>query len=168
MLQQIKRNPLVRRVVLGGVIAAAYAVLCLLLQPISFEAVQFRLSEALCILPLFFPEAVAGLFVGCLLSNLLGGVGILDIVFGSLATLLAAWATRRLRRFPLLALLPPVLVNAVVIGLVLYYAAGTPLMAGMGSILVSQAAVCYLVGYPLYLLLRRYRFFQTGQTEQKN
>lgn len=106
MLQQIKRNPLVRRVVLGGVIAAAYAVLCLLLQPISFEAVQFRLSEALCILPLFFPEAVAGLFVGCLLSNLLGGVGILDIVFGSLATLLAAWATRRLRRFPLLALLP--------------------------------------------------------------
>ena len=150
MLQQIKRNPLVRRVVLGGVIAAAYAVLCLLLQPISFEAVQFRLSEALCILPLFFPEAVAGLFVGCLLSNLLGGVGILDIVFGSLATLLAAVCVRLLRKQPFwLYMLPAVVFNGVIVGVELSVFYALPLWATMGYVALGEAISCYVLGYPL-------------------
>ena len=155
----MSRNPVVRRVAIGAVIAAAYAALCMLLQPISFPALQFRLSEALCVLPMFFPEAVPGLFVGCLLANLLGGNGILDVVFGSLATLAAAWGTYKLRRWPLLAILPPVVINAVVIGIVLYYAVGAPLLLEMGTIFLTQAAVCYVVGYPLYLLLNRSPFF---------
>ncbi len=155
----MSRNPVVRRVAIGAVIAAAYAALCMLLQPISFPALQFRLSEALCVLPMFFPEAVPGLFVGCLLANLLGGNGILDVVFGSLATLAAAWGTYKLRRWPLLAILPPVVINAVVIGIVLHYAVGAPLLLEMGTIFLTQAAVCYVVGYPLYLLLNRSSFF---------
>ena len=163
----MSQKNLVRRLTIGAVIAAAYAALGLALMPISFGAVQFRLSEALCILPLFFPEAVPGLFVGCLLANLLGGLGILDVVFGSLATLIAAWMSYRLRNYPLLAILPPVLVNAVIIGLVLYYAAGEPLWFSIGSIFLSQAVVCYVVGYPLYLLLKRSPFFRDAAAENK-
>lgn len=71
-----------RRLVRGALIAAIYAVLCAALAPISYGEVQFRISEALTILPLLMPEAVPGLFVGCLIANLIGGAGILDIVFG--------------------------------------------------------------------------------------
>ena len=74
-----------RRLVRGALIAAIYAVLCAALAPISYGEVQFRISEALTILPLLMPEAIPGLFVGCLIANLIGGAGILDIVFGSLA-----------------------------------------------------------------------------------
>lgn len=87
-----------RRLVRGALIAAIYAVLCAALAPISYGEVQFRISEALTILPLLMPEAVPGLFVGCLIANLIGGAGILDIVFGSLATLIAGLLTYAMRK----------------------------------------------------------------------
>ena len=74
----------------GAVIAAIYVVLTILFAPISFGPVQFRISEALCVLPYFTPAAVPGVFVGCLLSNLLCGAAALDVIFGSLATLIGA------------------------------------------------------------------------------
>ena len=74
----------------AAVTAALYTALTLIAAPISFGNIQFRISEALCILPYFFPQAIPGLFIGCIFSNLFGGMGIFDIVFGSLATLLAA------------------------------------------------------------------------------
>ena len=87
-------------IVRAALIAALYAALTLALYPISYGPVQFRVSEALTLLPVFMPEAIPGLFVGCLLANLIGSATIWDIVFGSLATLIAAvltYATRRNR-----------------------------------------------------------------------
>ena len=89
-----------RRLVRGALIAALYAVLCMAFFSISYGDVQFRISEALTVLPLLMPEAIPGLLVGCLLSNLLGGYGVMDIVFGSLATLFASVATYFLRKLP--------------------------------------------------------------------
>ena len=106
-----------RRLVRGALIAAIYAVLCAALAPISYGEVQFRISEALTILPLLMPEAVPGLFVGCLIANLIGGAGILDIVFGSLATLIAGLLTYAMRKLPAwVALLPVVVINGLVVG----------------------------------------------------
>ena len=93
----------------AAIIAALYAALTLLLAPISYGEVQIRFSEALTILPVLLPEAVPALAVGCLLANILGGCTIFDILFGTLATLLAALCTRALRRNVLLASAMPVL-----------------------------------------------------------
>ena len=105
----------------GAIIAALYAALTLLLAPISYGEVQFRLAEALTVLPVVLPEAVPALAVGCLLANILGGCPVYDIVFGTLATLLAALCTRALRGRVRLALLMPVLFNGVIVGAVVHY-----------------------------------------------
>ena len=91
-----------RSITRAAMIAALYCVLTLLFQPISYGPVQFRVSEALTLLPVFTADAVPGLFIGCLLANLLGGALWYDVVFGALATLLAALCTRRLRSRPAL------------------------------------------------------------------
>ena len=81
----------------GALFAAIYFVLTLMFRPISFGPIQFRISEALCVLPYFTPAAVPGVFIGCLISNIMGGAMIMDVVFGSLATLIGAVGSR-LRR----------------------------------------------------------------------
>jgi uncharacterized membrane protein len=83
----------VRKLVFTAMIGAIYAALTMALAPISYGALQFRISEVMCILPFFVPWTAWGLFVGCALANLLGPYGILDVVFGSLATLLAGLCT---------------------------------------------------------------------------
>ncbi len=100
-----------------AVLAALYAGLTVLLAPISYGAFQCRVSEALTLLPFFAPYTMWGLFIGCFLAILYTG-SVLDIVFGSLATLLAAFLTSKCKN-KWLAALPPVLVNAVVIGAVI-------------------------------------------------
>ena len=107
-----------RSLCMSAVIAALYAALTLLLAPISFGPLQLRLSEALTLLPILLPQAIPGLFVGCLIANLYTGM-LTDIVFGSLATLIAAIGTYSLRRKPLLAAACPVAANALIVGLVL-------------------------------------------------
>ena len=140
----------VRAICLGAIIAALYIALTLVFQPISFGALQLRISEAFTLLPVLFPEAVPGLTIGCLLSNLLAGANPYDVVFGTLATLLAALLTRWLRRNHWLAALPPVVCNGVIIGLVLTYAYGIDaLWLNMLTVSLGQAVVCYALGVPL-------------------
>lgn len=149
-------NKILVRLVRGALIAAIYAVLCVVLAPISFGEVQFRVSEALTVLPILMPEAIPGLLIGCLISNLIGGAGIMDIIFGSLATLLAAFCTYLLRKGPAwIALLPVVVINGIVVGWVLNVAYGLPIFLAMGSVAMGQAGVCYLLGLPLLHLLRK-------------
>ena len=107
---------------LNGVIAAAYAALTLVAAALNlaYGPVQFRFSEALTVLPFLFPGTWPGVFVGCLVANLLSPYGVLDIVVGSAATLLAALLTARCKK-KWLAPLPPVLANMVLVGLVLAY-----------------------------------------------
>ena len=118
----------VRQLTLAAVIGALYAVLTLTASVfgITYGPVQCRVSEALCVLPFFFPEAKWGLFVGCLIANLLSPYGAPDIICGSLATLLAACITAKLpAKWKWFAPLPPVLSNALMIGALLgWYSAG--------------------------------------------
>ena len=116
----MNQNSSVRKLVHCGVVAAIYVVLCLALQPLSYGAVQVRVAEALCLLPVFGAEYIVGVVLGCFLANLLGST-IVDVIFGTLATLLACLVTYKLRnvRFKGLAIaasLPPVLFNAVLMG----------------------------------------------------
>ncbi len=117
----MNQNPSVRKLVRCALVAAIYVVLCMALQPLSYGAVQVRVAEALCLLPIFGTEYIIGVVLGCFLANLLGST-IVDVIFGTLATLLACLVTYELRnvRFKGLAIvpsLPPVLFNAVIIGI---------------------------------------------------
>ena len=148
----------VRSLCVAAIIAALYAALTLGFQAISYGAVQFRVSEAMTLLPVLFPEAVPGLAVGCLISNLFNPMGatIYDVVFGTLATLMAAVLTRRIKGSIWLRALPPVLCNAVIIGLVLTYAYGIDLLwMNMLTVGIGQAVVCYGLGVPLVRILQK-------------
>ena len=144
----------------GAIIAALYTALTVLLAPLSYGEVQIRFSEAFTLLPILMPEAVPALLVGCLLSNILGGCTIFDIVFGSLATLLAAVGTRALRKKPVLAALCPVVSNGVIVGVVLAKTLHLPLLLTMGSVALGEVVVCLVLGLPLYYALRRTRLFR--------
>ena len=148
----------------AAVIAAVYTLLSMLLAPISgFQGnFQLRISEALTLLPIITPAAVPGLFVGCLLSNILGGASMLDVVFGSLATLIAALLTRKLRKTPWLAALPPVVVNMVIVGLVLSLTYNLPFIMQAAWVGLGQICACYALGFPLLYAIRRtkIRFFE--------
>ena len=150
--------------------AAAVAALYVVLTYISFffglasGPVQFRLSEALTVLPILMPESVLGLTLGCALSNLLTGSHIIDIIFGTLATLLGALGTHALshiKRFPpILYTLPSILSNGIIVPLVLTFtingefshAAFWPFV---GSVTLGEASVCLILGTLLYYTLRR-------------
>ncbi len=117
------QNKKVQLLTQGALIAALYVVLTYVVNlfGLASGAIQVRLSEALCILPIFTPAAIPGLFVGCLLSNTLTGCMALDIIFGSLATLVGAIGTYLLRKSKFIFTLPPVIANMVVVPLVLRY-----------------------------------------------
>lgn len=138
----------------GAMIAALYAVLTVVVAPLSYGPVQFRVAEALTLLPLYLPEAVPGLFVGCLVANAFGGYGLIDMAAGSCATLLAAVLTRRAPNLWLGAL-SPVLVNAIVVGGMLHLVAEVPLGLTILYVGAGEAGACFLVGIPLMRALMR-------------
>lgn len=149
---------------ISAVIGAIYAVLTVFLAPISYGAIQFRVSEALTVIPYLFPPATWGLFIGCLIANLFSpAVTIADIVFGSLATLLAGYLTSRIKN-KWFAPLPPVVINAVVVGLVLAYTtapdavtAAFPTIAL--SVAIGEFGACYALGLPLLFALSASKLF---------
>lgn len=141
----------------AAVIGSLYAALTLLLSPISYGVMQVRLSEALIVLAMFTPAAIPGLTIGCFFANFLGPNGIMDAIIGSMATLLGAVGTYKLRKSFYLAPLPTVIANALIIGAMLYYVYGVPfslpaciLWVGLGE-LIS----CYCAGLPLAKLLQK-------------
>ena len=150
----------IRRLVYGAMIAALYALTTVLLAPISYGDTQFRVSEALTLLPMLTPAAIPGLTVGCLIANLFGSASVLDMVFGPLATLLAALGTRALRNRPVLAALCPVVANGLIVGVVLAKTLSLPLLLTMGSVALGEAVVCIVLGLPLYYALRRTNLFR--------
>ena len=143
-----------------AVIAAIYAVVTLLLAPFGFLQFQVRVSEAMCVLPFFTPAAVPGLFIGCLIANLFGSgtLGLMDIIVGSLATLLAAFVTWKLRvRSKWLLPLPSVLANAFLVSWTLSVMLGLPYWMNVLTVGIGQAIACYAIGMPLWFLLKRYQ-----------
>ena len=143
----------------GALIAALYVALTMMFAPISFGPVQFRISEALCILPFFTPAAIPGLFLGCLISNLLGTAVIMDVICGSLATLIGAVGSYWLRQHKYLVCLPPILANTLIIPWVLRYAYGStdlvPFM--MLTVGIGEVLAIGVLGNGLLDLLERYK-----------
>ncbi|PKM40366.1 MAG: hypothetical protein CVV04_03960 [Firmicutes bacterium HGW-Firmicutes-9] len=158
---QPKKKFTVRALAQGAIIAAVYALLTIFLAPISSGLIQCRVSEAMSVLPYFTFSAVPGLFIGCLIANLLLGASIYDVLFGSLATLIAAYITYAMRKHvtKYLAPLPSVIVNALVVGWLLTYVyqVGVSFWVAAGYVAVGQAIACFALGIPLMKLLERFR-----------
>ncbi len=165
----------VKTLCIGGAIAALYVVLTLLAQAFGLAsgAIQIRLSEALTILPCFTAAAIPGLTVGCVLANLFTGCALWDVVFGSLATFIGAVGTRLLRKKPLLAWIPPVLSNAVIVPIVLMKVYGVADVAVFGKTFVGsslwpmlvvtvgigEVIACGILGLLLYKALSKTKIF---------
>ena len=144
----------------AAMIAAIYVVLTLVGASFAYGPVQVRLSEALTILPAFTPAAIPGVFLGCLLSNILGGCILPDIIFGSLATLIGAvftWMLRDKSRY--LAPLPPILANTIIVPFVLKYGYMDPLPIPfmMLTVGIGEVISCGVIGLIVYAGLNRYR-----------
>lgn len=144
----------------AAMIAAIYVVLTYLFAAFSFGEVQVRISEALTILPLFTPAAIPGLFIGCLIGNVLGGAILPDIIFGSIATLIGALFTYKLReQKPVLGPIPPIIANTIIVPFVLRLAYGVnlPIPFMMLTVGIGEILSCGVLGMILYTALNRYR-----------
>ncbi len=172
----MKNNSKLRLMAEAGMIAALYTVATLILAPLSFGNIQFRASEALTLLPVFTASAVPGLAVGCIISNAVGVAmgsniaGWLDVLFGSFATLIAAILTRALRKIqfkgiPLLAILPPVLLNALIVGGELAVVYQLPFWLCALEVGAGELVVCTVLGIPLILALKKTKLFDDGKTK---
>ena len=144
----------------AAMIAAIYVVLTFVANAFGLAnyAVQVRFSEALTILPIFTPAGIPGLFIGCLISNILTGCAIPDIIFGSLATLIGAFGTRALKSNRFLAVLPPIAANAIIVPLILKYAYGLePLWFSFLTVTAGEIIACGVLGLVLAFALNKYR-----------
>lgn len=173
-----------KRIIYSALIAAIYAALTIVLTPISYGVLQFRVSEVLCILPFFFPTSAWGLFVGCAISNVMSSAGMLDIVFGSLSTLLAGFCTAAIGKSSrskaavrvdettqpagwgacIAACAMPVVFNGPIVGAILAYTI-TPdqfwgSLAFFGAqVALGEAVVLFVLGLPLMrFMLNNKRF----------
>ena len=167
------RNNSTRRLCTAGVVGALYAVLTLLLPMLSYGPVQIRFSEALTVLPFLLPETIPGLAVGCFVANLIGSPYALDWVVGSLATLLAALWTSRLKH-DWLAPLPPVICNMVIIGAEIAWfetglTAAFPAAWGYNALTIGlgELLACYVLGMLLLKLLPRIPYLREMMPEKR-
>lgn len=144
----------------AGIIAGLYAAITVLVLPISYGQLQVRISEALGVLPFFTPAAIPGLFIGCLLANFFGSpLGLLDVVLGSLSSLVAAYFTSKIRVKALVPL-PSIVINALVVPYVLWTAWGIPYIVSLLWVAVGQTIAVYGLGYPLLLFIDKNQYFK--------
>lgn len=148
-----RRSVSTRSLCLSAIIAALYAALTLCLPALSYGAVQCRLSEVLTLLPMVLPQAVPGLAIGCLVSNLLSPVGLWDALFGTLATLLASLFTCKLRQQPLLAAACPVVCNGLIVGGMLSVMYQLPALLTVAEVAAGEA-LAVAIGYVLMRALK--------------
>lgn len=143
----------------AALLAAIYSSLTIVLGSFGYGPIQFRIAEALTVLPAVMPSAIPGLFIGCILANWFGGFGMIDIVFGSLATLLAGFSTYLLRKHRFLFPFPPVFFNAIIVGAYVYllYDNSYSMLFTMLFIGISEFIICYCLGLPLISFIKKNR-----------
>jgi uncharacterized membrane protein len=143
----------------AALIAAFYFALVYLFKPISFSFGQLRIAEALTILPFFTPAAIPGVTIGCLLGNYLTGADILDVIFGTLATLIGTIGSYGLRRFKFLVPIPPILANTIIIPWVLRFAYGEalPIPLMMLTVGIGEVLSCGVLGMILLFALNKHK-----------
>ncbi|MCQ2484407.1 MAG: QueT transporter family protein [Clostridia bacterium] len=164
-----KRRKRTVYIVQAALIAAIYAAVTYFIAPLSFGAQQLRVSEALTVLPVLTPAAIPGLAIGCVIANLSSPFGLVDIICGSLATLIAAILSRmtakiRFRNLPLPSLIFPVLLNGIIIGLEIsfFLPEGLSLkgfLVSGGGVAIGEALSCYALGLPLFAALSKIKIF---------
>jgi uncharacterized membrane protein len=141
-------------------IAAIYVVLVYVFQFASFGLIQFRIAEVLMILVLFDKKSVIGLTLGCFVANWLGGAIVIDIIFGTLATTLAAILMIYTKKVLWLSLLMPALINGLIVGIILTYAYDLGLLyITIPSVFIGEFVVLFLLGLPLYKALKNNQHF---------
>lgn len=143
----------------AAMIAALYVILTFIASALGLasQAIQIRFSEALTVLPAFTPAAIPGLFIGCILSNLLTGCALYDIIFGSLATLLGALGTYALKNHKYLTPIPPIAANTLIIPFVIryvYQSEGT-IPFFMLTVGAGEVISCGILGLMLYSALKK-------------
>lgn len=154
----------------AGIIAALYVALTFVFAPISFGAVQVRIAEALTILPLFTPAAIPGLFVGCLIGNFLGGGIVVDVIFGSIATLLGAIGTRLLKnRNPIFGTIPPIVANTLIVPFVIKFAYADEMALPLIilAILGGEVLSCGILGGMLGLALKKTKLIFSKEKKEQ-
>ena len=172
----MRKRQKIEFIITGALIAAAYAGLTYLSNVfnLAYGPIQLRISEILTILPVFTPAAIPGLTLGCFIANI-GSFNVADLLFGTLATLAAAILTYFLkdikwRGVPFLAIFPPVIVNAVVIGfeIALFYLSKFTFWGFVISgieVGLGQLIVCYVFGVPFYLVVEKYKIFSRSRVK---
>lgn len=166
------RREKTRYIITGAIIAAGYASLTYLSNVfgLAYGPIQLRFSEILTVLPLFTPAAIPGLSIGCFIANI-GSFNVADLIFGTAATLCAAWLTYVLRdktvkELPVFSFLPPIIINALVIGFeisVFYLTKRNFFYGFLISALqvgLSQLIVCLCFGIPFYVVIKKYKIFK--------
>ncbi|ABR32925.1 QueT transporter family protein [Clostridium beijerinckii] len=157
----MNNNNTVKRLVKTAIIAALYAVITLVLAPISYGPIQFRVSEIMVLLAFFDPFYIVGLTLGCFIANILGPNGLADIIFGTLATFISVYAVSITQRFVknkktslIIASLWPTIFNGVIIGWMLNYIYQFPLVLSIGEVAIGEFVVVTIVGVPIVRLLQ--------------
>lgn len=156
------KNTLTKRLVKTAIIAALYAILTIILAPISYGPIQFRLSEVMVLLAFFDPFYIGGLTLGCLLSNILGGYGVMDIIFGTIATFMSVSSISLTAKFLkqnkfslLIASLWPTLFNGVIIGWMLNFVLGVPIFITMLQVAIGEFVVVTILGVSIAIIIKR-------------
>jgi uncharacterized membrane protein len=146
-----KRN---KYIIKSALIAAIYLALTLLFAPISYSLMQIRIAEALGVLAYFTPAAIPGLALGCLLANLSSPFGLVDIIFGTLATVLSAYAATKIKN-KFLVPLPYILINMAIVGYILSYMLQVKFIYAALWVALGEAIAVYIIGLPLLFLINR-------------
>ncbi|MDD3429221.1 MAG: QueT transporter family protein [Oscillospiraceae bacterium] len=170
-------NMTAKKMVRAAMIAVVYTVISLVFAPLAYGAIQVRFSEALTLLPIFTPDAILGVTLGCFLTNMIGSSPI-DMVFGTLATLLAALCTYkarnlRIKGLPLAAAVPPILINAVIVGAEITYffmpeqASLSLLLFNMATVGLGQIISCGVIGVALTKVIEKVPALRACFTDEK-
>ena len=160
------RKQNIRTIVYTGVVAALYVVLTLPFAQVAYGPVQFRMAEALTILPVFGLRFIPSVSLGCLIANVLnpGSLGPVDIIFGTLATFIAGFGSRWIgKKKDVLGIIPPIIANGLIVGFYLPFllvdegssVKGSAILISMGEVALSEAVVMVLIGLPLLLVIKR-------------
>lgn len=153
------KNDLTKRLTRTAIIAAIYAVITVAIAPLSYMGVQFRISEILVLLAVFDPLYIGGLTLGCLIANLLGPNGPMDVLFGTLATFISVYAIyltgKLIKNYKiklLIASIWPTIFNGLIIGWMLNKLYGLPLILSIGEVALGELVVITFIGVPLFLM----------------
>lgn len=151
-MNQVKKDERSKMITQTAIVAALYASLTLALAPISYGPIQLRLSEVMVLLVLINPRHKTGLILGCLIANLFSPFGIIDVIFGTLATGLAVFGMARIRNIYLASLIPSI-ANGLIIGLELTYLLNLPFVETALYVALGEFLVVSVLGIPLYKLI---------------